>query len=461
MIKSLYVRVVITFLGAIMISGVIGSLLINSLYIGQIKTMIQDDMMESGKVIIKAYEEEHGENLDSLMKGVTSLPLYSVRMYDNEGNQLYTSSKEIGEQASKDEANLQSVLKGEFFRSDLSKGVRGRKELTVGIPFSIDGSPRALFISPEISELLNKVANFMKSQLLIVLGCGSILILLAARYIVLPLQQLTRATRRMAKGDFSVSLQTKRNDEIGQLTRSFNVMAQELGTLEGIRKQFVSDVSHEFQSPLTSIKGFTQALKRKDMDEASRLRVLNIIEQESDRLSRLCGDLLQLSTLEYEHLQLSPESFSLDEQLRKIVISLEPQWSVKNVTLDLELPSITIVADEDRLSQIWSNLLSNSIKFTDKDGMISITAIEQGDQVLIQIADNGVGMPEEEIRNIFKPFYKVDKARSREVGGSGIGLSIVKRVVDLHHGQIEVTSALEKGTTVSVQLPLLYSTPEK
>ncbi|KGE17396.1 sensor histidine kinase [Paenibacillus wynnii] len=459
MIKSLYVRVVLTFLGAIVISGIIGSLLINSLYIGQVKTMVQDDMIQSGKIIIKSYQEEKGENLDALMKGVTSLPLYSVRMYDNEGKQLYTSSNEIGDQASKDEANLQPVLKGEVFRSDLNKG--GRKEgLTVGIPFSIDGSPRALFISPEISKLLNKVANFMKSQLLIVLGCGSILILFAARYIVLPLQQLTRATRRMAKGDFSVSLHTKRNDEIGQLTRSFNVMAQELGTLEGIRKQFVSDVSHEFQSPLTSIKGFTQALKRKDMDEASRMRLLNIIEEESDRLSRLCGNLLQLSTLEYEHLQLVPESFSLDEQLRKIVIALEPQWSAKKVNLELELPSITIVADEDRLSQIWSNILSNSIKFTGEDGLISITAIEEGDRVSIQIADNGVGMPEEEIRNIFKPFYKVDKARSREVGGSGIGLSIVKRVVDLHHGHIEVTSALGKGTTVSVQLPLIYSTPE-
>ncbi|MDQ0193358.1 sensor histidine kinase [Paenibacillus wynnii] len=458
MIKSLYVRVVLTFLGAIFISGAIAALLINSLYIGQIKTMVQNDMIESGKIIIKAYQDEKGQNLDSLMKGVSSLPLYSVRLYDNEGKQLYTSRKEISEQESRDEANIQSVLQGGVFRSQLNKG---KKEgLTVGIPFSIDGSPRALFISPEISELLNKVGNFMRSQLLIVLGCGSILILLAARYIVLPLQQLTRATRRMAKGDFSVSLHTKRNDEIGQLTRSFNVMAQELGTLEGIRKQFVSDVSHEFQSPLTSIKGFTQALKRKDMDEASRLRLLNIIEEESDRLSRLCGDLLQLSTLEYEHLQLVPESFSLDEQLRKIVIALEPQWSAKKVNLELELPSITIVADEDRLSQIWSNLLSNSIKFTGEDGLISITAIEQEDQVRIQIADTGVGMPEEEIRNIFKPFYKVDKARSREVGGSGIGLSIVKRVVDLHHGHIEVTSALRKGTTVTVQLPLNYSTPE-
>lgn len=453
MIKSLYVRVVITFLGAIFISGSVAGLLNNRIYLGQIQTMVQDNMIESGKMIIKAYQEEDGQNLESLMKGISSLPLYAVRIYDSEGKQLYSSSKETNEQALKYEGSLQSVLQGGVFRSSQNEG--GKGWLTVGLPFMIEGSPRALFITPEIGELLDKIASFMKSQLLIVLGCGSLLILLAARYIVRPLQQLTRATRRMAKGDFSVSLQTKRNDEIGQLTRSFNVMAQELGTLEGIRKQFVSDVSHEFQSPLTSIKGFTQALKRKDMDEASRLRLLNIIEEESDRLSRLCGDLLQLSTLEYEHFQLTPESFSLDEQLRKIVIALEPQWSAKNVNIELELSSISIVADEDRLSQIWSNLLSNSIKFTGENGWITITAIEKGEQVLVEIEDNGVGMPEEEIRNIFKPFYKVDKAREREMGGSGIGLSIVKRVVDLHQGNIEVASALGKGTKVSVQLPLI------
>ena len=459
MIKTLYVRVVLTFLGAIFVSGAIAALLINSLYIGQIKTMVQNDMIESGKSIVRAYQEEDGKNLESLMKGISSLPLYSVRMYDNEGRQFYISTDAKGEQANRDQVNLPSVLQGGVYRSNLHKGGE-RDGLTVGIPFSINGSPRALFISPEISVLLRKVSNFMKSQLLIVLGCGSILILLAARYIVLPLQQLTRATRRMAKGDFSVKMHTKRNDEIGELTRSFNVMAEELGTLEGIRKQFVSDVSHEFQSPLTSIKGFTQALKRKDLDESSRQRLLNIIEDESDRLSRLCADLLQLSTLEYKHFHLALDNFSLDEQLRKSVIALEPQWSAKKVNVELDLPSITVVADEDRLSQIWSNLLSNSIKFTEADGLILITASVSGEQVYVQISDNGSGVPEEEIRNIFKPFYKVDKARDREIIGSGIGLSIVKRIVDLHQGHIEVASSLGKGTTVTVQLPLIYSEPE-
>ncbi|ULO09913.1 HAMP domain-containing histidine kinase [Paenibacillus sp. 19GGS1-52] len=454
MIKSLYVRVVVIFLGAVILSIFAASLLINRLYVGQMQSAVQDNMILSGKVIIQAYEQADDYNLDSLMKGISSLPLYSVRVYDSEGIQLYTSGEASDKQNVRDVVHLQSVLQGGVYRSNLHEGNGG---LTVGLPFSVNGSSRALFITPELGELFSMIAGFLKTQLLLILGFGSVLILIAATYIVRPLQLLTRATRRMAKGDFTVSLHTKRRDEIGELTRSFNVMAQELGTLEAIRKQFVSDVSHEIQSPLTSIKGFTQALKHKQLDEPSRMRLLNIIEEESDRLSRLSGDLLQLSTLEYEHFELESDRYSLDEQLRKIVIAFEPQWSVKLINVELELQPLSIVADEDKLSQIWTNLISNSIKFTGSGGRITITAAEKGDQLVVQMADNGVGVPEEELSHIFKPFYKIDKSRDRLVGGSGIGLSIVKRIVDLHHGQIEVSSKPGEGTTFTVWLPLIYT----
>lgn len=454
MIKSLYIRVVVIFLGAVILSIFAASMLINRLYVGQMQSAVQDNMISSGKMIIQAYEQANDHNLDSLMKGISSLPLYSVRVYDSEGIELYTSGDIPDKQNVRDATHLQSVLQGGVYRSNLHESNGG---LTVGLPFSVNGSSRALFITPELGELFNMIAGFLKTQLLLILGFGSVLILIAATYIVRPLQLLTRATRRMAKGDFTVSLHTKRKDEIGELTRSFNVMAQELGTLEAIRKQFVSDVSHEIQSPLTSIKGFTQALKHKQLDEPSRMRLLNIIEEESDRLSRLSGDLLQLSTLEYEHLELKSDRYSLDEQLRKIVIAFEPQWSIKLINVELELQPLSIIADEDKLSQIWTNLISNSIKFTGSGGRITITAAENGDQLVVQIADNGVGVPEEELSHIFKPFYKIDKSRDRLVGGSGIGLSIVKRIVDLHHGQIEASSKPGEGTTFTVWLPLIYT----
>ncbi|MBT2293607.1 HAMP domain-containing histidine kinase [Paenibacillus albidus] len=457
MIKSLYVKVVVIFLSAVLLSLIAASLLINRMYVGQLQSAMQDSMITSGKKIIQVYEQADRDHLDALMNGISSLPFYTIRVYDNGGNLLYMSNEVTGGQIEKDAAHLEAVLEGAVYRSDFHDRERG---VSIGLPFSGDRSPKAMFMTPDLKGSLGMVAGFLRSQLLFILGFGSILIIIAATFIVRPLHRLNRATRRMAKGDFTVSLQTKRTDEIGQLTRSFNEMARELGALEAIRKQFVSDVSHEIQSPLTSIKGFTQALKHKQMDEESRMRLLDIIEEESDRLSRLSGDLLQLSTLEYEHFRLDPSRYSLDEQLRRVVIAHEPQWAAKNVQLELELLPIKIVADEDRLSQVWSNLIINSIKFTGSGGHIAITATEQGNQVVVTIADTGIGVEEEELLHIFKPFYKADRSRDHKIGGSGIGLSIVKRIVDLHCGHIEVSSLPGRGTTLSVWLPLVLSKPE-
>lgn len=457
MIKSLYVRVVLTFLGAVILSIFAASLIINRMYIKEIKTVLLDHMVTSGQLMVKTYEQAGDRNLEPLIKSVSSLSLYAVHIYDSKGQRTFASGELSVDQRELEAAHLQEVLKGGIYRSIIGEKRAG---LTVGLPLTLDGSPHALFMSPEVGQLIVMIAGFLKSQLLFILGFGSVFILIAARYIVQPLQRLTRATRRMAKGDFSVSLTTRRSDEIGQLTRSFNVMARELGMLEETRKRFVSDVSHEIQSPLTSIKGFTQALKTKQLDEATRIRLLDIIEAESERLSRLSGDLLQLSTLDYEHLQLSPHRFALDEQLRRAVISFEPQWSAKGLAIKLELPPMIIEGDEDRISQIWHNLLSNSIKYSGSGGSITVSASMTGEHVQVKITDTGAGIPEEELHHIFKPFYKVDKSRERKAGGSGLGLSIVKRIVDLHQGQIEVNSILGEGTSVSVQLPLLYSKPE-
>ncbi|RIE01701.1 sensor histidine kinase [Cohnella faecalis] len=327
--------------------------------------------------------------------------------------------------------------------------------MVLGLPFKINGKPFALFITPEFGELGSFIGSWLRNQLLIVLLFGSLFIVVSARYIVRPLQHLTAATRKMAKGDFSFRLTTKRKDEIGQLTTSFNRMAHELGMLENSRRQFVSDVSHEIQSPLTSIKGFTHALIHKKMDEASRVRLLGIIEDETNRLSRLSEDLLQLSSLEYEHLQLNVSNYRLDEQIRNVIIASEPQWSFKNLAIELESAEVLIMADQGKLNQLWTNLIGNAIKFTEERGSVRVTIREDNHGIKVLITDSGQGIPEEEIGNIFKPFYKVDKSRDRAISGNGIGLSIVKRIVDLHQGDIQVTSRVGEGTTISVHLPPL------
>lgn len=270
--------------------------------------------------------------------------------------------------------------------------------------------------------------NSIHIMYIIILFFGSFLILVAARYFVNPILRLTDATKNMAKGKFDFELHTKRKDEIGLLTVSFNEMAKELAKLDRMRQDFVSNVSHEIQSPLTSISGFTKALKQKKMSEESRLHYLTIIEEECERLSRLSENLLRLSYLQQETHPLKVRSYRLDEQLRKVVIALEPQWAAKEIEIDLQLEAMRIQADEDQLYQVWINLLSNSIKFTPKHGKIYIEAAMKEDQNVVSITDNGPGIPEEEQEDIFTPFYKVDKSRNNTVKGNGLGLSIVKKL---------------------------------
>ncbi len=450
MIKSLYVRVVITFIGTVIVSMLLGFYLNGVIFTDQIRTYVVDSMTQTGKKIIQAYAQAYPDSTDTMLQGLSAFPNYSIRLFGGDGGLLYETTLSSGQPPEISPEAIERVLQGGVLNTDDGRDVNNPM---VGLPFSVEEGRYALFIAMNYDEVGSILGRILRNELFIILLIGSLLIAIAARYVVRPLQRLTRATRMMAKGDFNVRLQSKRKDEIGQLTESFNRMARELGALETTRRQFVSDVSHEIQSPLTSIKGFTQALMHKRMDEDSRMRLLGIIAEESNRLSRLSEDLLQLSALEYEHLKLSVSRYRLDEQLRDVVIALEPQWSSKSLDISLDADETPLSADRDKLNQLWMNLLGNAVKFTEAGGRVSIEIKDAGEFVTTTISDSGQGIPEDELGHIFKPFYKVDKARERSVQGNGIGLSIVKRIVDLHGGDIQVSSRLGVGTTISVRLP--------
>jgi signal transduction histidine kinase len=263
------------------------------------------------------------------------------------------------------------------------------------------------------------------------------------------------AMERMARGDFSIRLDNLHEDRIlSGLAASVNKMAEELGQMENMRQEFVSNVSHEIQSPLTSIRGFAQALKSNSLSEAERLHYLEIIEMESKRLSRLADDLLKLTSLEAEQVKFAPQTYRMDKQVRSLILTCEPQWAGKKIEMDVALKELSIHADEDLLNQVWLNLLHNSIKFTPVAGSIRVTLRAHAEQAEVCITDSGIGIASEDQLHIFERFYKADKARTHATGGSGLGLSIVKKIVDLHRGTIEVESKLGEGTTFTVRLPM-------
>ena len=264
------------------------------------------------------------------------------------------------------------------------------------------------------------------------------------------------ALERIARGDFSVRVvnEFKDNQMVSQLATSVNKMALELDQMENMRQEFISNVSHEIQSPLTSIRGFAQALENDELTIEERHHYLNIIGEESTRLSRITEDLLQLASLESDKIKFKPKSYRLDKQIRSLVLACEPQWREKQLNMDVSLEEACITADEDLVSQVWMNLLHNSIKFTPQNGSVKIALYARGNQVECRITDSGVGISDQDRMRIFERFYKADQSRTNSGGGSGLGLSIVKKIIEMHKGQIEVESKMGMGTTFIVSLPL-------
>jgi signal transduction histidine kinase len=223
--------------------------------------------------------------------------------------------------------------------------------------------------------------------------------------------------------------------------------------MEEMRQEFISNVSHEIQSPLTSIAGFAQALHRDDLSSETRNHYLNIIETESKRLSRMSDNLLKLTSLESNQHPFEAKRYRLDRQIRHLILSCEPLWQSKNIEMEVEMPELTISADEDLMSQVWINLIHNSIKFTPEGGMIQVKLAHKNDRIHFEIVDTGKGISADSLPHLFERFYKEDKSRDREGGGSGLGLSIVKKIVDMHGGEVYASNHREWGAMFTVILP--------
>ena len=259
-------------------------------------------------------------------------------------------------------------------------------------------------------------------------------------------RHLLEAMARIAQGDFSVFVQA---DDLAhaELADAINTMAKNLGNLETMRQDFISNVSHEIQSPLTSISGFAALLQEGKLSAEERRKYLGIIETESKRLSGLSDNLLKLSALDNK--PPAKTEYRLDKQLANVILTLEPQWAGKKICAQANLEKCTINGDENLLLQVWVNLLGNAIKFTPENGTVCVSVKEN----VVKISDTGCGISDADLPHIFERFYKVDKSRDRSLGGNGLGLSLAKKIVLLHGGSIEVDSEVGRGTTFTVLLP--------
>ena len=268
-----------------------------------------------------------------------------------------------------------------------------------------------------------------------------------------PIKSLIEAINKVSKGDFSIKLDENLHPPvIKELNTSFNKMVNELSSIETLRNDFVVNVSHEFKTPIAAIEGYATLLQYNSLTEEERMEYTKVILDSSRQLSSLSGNILKLSKLENQEIVPDKKYFSLDEQLRQALLLLENQWSQKNIDIDMDLKSINYYGSEDLLMQVWINIFSNAIKFTPEGGLI-VTRLKNTDKrICVSISDNGVGMSEEVKSKIFDKFYQGDN--SRNLQGNGLGLALVKKILDLCKCEIDVKSKLNEGTTFNIYLPI-------
>ncbi len=429
---SIYTKFLVTFLGVLFFSSTLTFGVIYWSQVGNVLEQIRVELVNQAQAVQTLNQEKLSDD------AITGLYTQGIVV-----SQIVASLDEVDVSLSEDEsAKLEN---GEIVYRDSHQG----QNLPMALGKLTDGY---VVSTPNLEK--NQIAGFVNIQrttMLVTLLIGSVLIVIAVAMIAKPIKAVSEATKKVADGDFDLRLKVVGKDELAVLARNFNIMTEALSRNDYIHRDFVSNVSHEFKTPIASIKGFGKLLKDPDLSETQRQEYIDIIVDESDRLWKLSANVLKLSELENGVLGLKKEAFSLDESIRRVVLLLQEKWEAKNIDLDIQLDEITYKGDQELMAQVIINLLTNAIHHSPVAGEIRIDLHETAKEIVIKITDTGKGITKADQEKIFDRFYKADQSRSTP--GTGLGLTISQRIVSLHGGTIAVESELEKGSSFFVRLP--------
>ena len=288
--------------------------------------------------------------------------------------------------------------------------------------------------------------------LLISILSGAAIAVGLSKIFVSPMMKLGDAMRKVAGGDFTVRLDcTSKIRDVREVYGSFNTMVKELGNTETLQTDFVSNVSHEFKTPINAIEGYASLLQDSQLTDEQKNAYIDKIIFNTRRLSDLVGNILLLSKVNNQTISLKASTFRLDEQVRQSILALESKWEKKEIEFDIDLDEIEYTGYENLLSHVWLNLIDNAVKFSPQNGQIRIRLKQLDGSVTFSIWDNGLPIPEADIDRIFNKFYQGDNSHASE--GNGLGLALVRKIVAAAHGTINVTSSEDAGTEFVVALP--------
>ena len=324
--------------------------------------------------------------------------------------------------------------------------------LTVSAPVVQGFSTRGyLIIHKEVADLADFRNTLMRSvyATVIIIYLLSFIVLLAFQFLVYrPLRRITEAATQYASGNLEYEIPVTTQDEMGYLSASLNYMSAQLRDMEDYQKKSVANVSHDFRSPLTSIKGYVEAMADGTIPSEMQQKYLNIILFETERLTDLTQDLLTLNEFDTKDILLDKEVFDIHEVIKNTAATFEGICTKRKISIELILAArhLNVYADRKKIQQVLYNLIDNAIKFSDSDSSITVETTDRGDKVYISVKDYGIGIPRDSLNKIWERFYKTDASRGKDKKGTGLGLSIVKEAIQAHGENINVISTEGVGT---------------
>jgi len=468
MFRTLFSRLMVTYFIIILVTLTILSLLLSTYFKDYIFNSRKEELIREGKelspyISLYAMGLMDENSLYSIFQSIDRYKNTTIWVTDLFGN-IWIPYSSTGENEKWKEQKINAeefvqVLKGNIITKIGRFGERFPVPvLTVGVPLVIRDRIRGAILlhSPveEINTALYEIYRNIWLAAFISASLSVILLYWISRRISQPLTQMNEISKEFSRGDFRRRVKVTNRDEIGQLSANFNFMADSLEKLEEMRTRFVANVSHELRSPLTSIQGYIQGVLDGTISAEEQQKYLSVALSESQRLSKLINELLDLSWIESGEFPLNRSVFDVNEQILRILVAHEEKIEKKSmdVNIDFENQHCWVEADPDRIQQVIINLVDNAIKFNKESGTIHVKTWREKNTIFIRIQDEGIGIPKEDIDHIWERFYQVDKTRSPKRQGSGLGLSIVKKIIEQHNQKIWVESKLGEGTSFTFSL---------
>ena len=394
-----------------------------------------------------------GSEVKMQLNGISAYADAAVWLVDREGNVLVSSRPDSYPSAPARIRDFDPAASGSAtYQEGNYHGYFEENVLTVSAPVVQGFSTRGyLIIHKEVADLADFRNTLMRSvyATVIIIYLLSFIVLLAFQFLVYrPLRRITEAATQYASGNLEYEIPVTTQDEMGYLSASLNYMSAQLRDMEDYQKKFVANVSHDFRSPLTSIKGYVEAMADGTIPPEMQQKYLNIILFETERLTDLTQDLLTLNEFDTKEILLDKEVFDIHEVIKNTAATFEGICTKRKISIELILAArhLNVYADRKKIQQVLYNLIDNAIKFSDSDSSITVETTDRGDKVYISVKDYGIGIPRDSLNKIWERFYKTDASRGKDKKGTGLGLSIVKEAIQAHGENINVISTEGVGT---------------